>query len=278
MSIKKQPPRAVVGVFIFNHKNQLLLMEAKKWHNKYACPGGHVETGEQLEKAAKREIKEETGVNIDNLEFISITDGYDIGEKYQKEDENHMVFVNYKVVLDHKPKIKLNHEANKYKWLTIEEWLAEKNIIPYTKKALQDIKLKEENIDYQYKYSRALADYENLRKKTAQEKEEFAKYANEQLLYEIIPVYTNFQLALMHCEKSSDQDSINQGIKYIIKQLKEVLTKNSVEEIKTKGEKFNPHTMEALKGEGKKVKKQISPGFTLKGKVIIPAKVELFNG
>jgi len=124
------------------------------------------------------------------------------------------------------------------------------------------------------KYKLALADYQNLLKQTAKEKQEFAKYANEELLHEILPIYDNLKMSLNFSDEEAN-NSWMEGVKYVVKQFKDTLEKLGVEEIKTKGEKFNPETMEALGGKGKKVKKEVKAGYKLNGKVIVPAKVIL---
>jgi len=133
--------------------------------------------------------------------------------------------------------------------------------------------LKEKYKELEHKYKRALADYQNLLKRTAEEKQEFVKFANEQLLHEILPVYDNLKLALEHADKASDNTNIRDGVKYVIKQFKDILNNLGVEEIETIGKKFDHNTMEAVEGKGDKVKKEVKPGYKLHGKVIVPAKV-----
>ena len=136
---------------------------------------------------------------------------------------------------------------------------------------------KNKYIELENKYKRALADYQNLLKRTAIEKQEFVKFANEQFLYEILPVYDNLKISLDHIDKEAKKSGLAEGIKYIIKQFNSVLTNLGVEEIKIKDKKFNPEIMEAVDGKGEKIKKQIKSGYKLKEKVIIPAKVILEN-
>jgi nucleoside triphosphatase len=64
-------PEPTVGAFIFNNKGELLLLESHKWPGRYVVPGGHVELGERLEEAVVREAKEETGLDIFEIEFIN---------------------------------------------------------------------------------------------------------------------------------------------------------------------------------------------------------------
>lgn len=51
-------PEPTVGALILNLQGQLFLMKSPKWRGKYVVPGGHVELGESLEEALRREIKE----------------------------------------------------------------------------------------------------------------------------------------------------------------------------------------------------------------------------
>lgn len=135
--------------------------------------------------------------------------------------------------------------------------------------------IKEDKDDLQNKYLRALADYQNLLKQSAKDREEFVKYANEQLIMEIIPVYDNLKTSLEHVDDEVQKNGWLEGIKYVIKQFKDILNNLGIEEIETEGKKFDHKTMEAMEGMGEKVKKEVRPGYKLKGKVIIPAKVIL---
>ena len=135
--------------------------------------------------------------------------------------------------------------------------------------------LKKKYNELEHKYQRALADYQNLLKQTARERQEFVKFANEELLYKILPVYDNLKLALKHANKMPNNESIKDGVAHVIKQFKNELESMGVEEIKTVDKKFDHNTMEAISGKGDKVKKEVKPGYKLNGKVIIPAKVIL---
>ena len=139
----------------------------------------------------------------------------------------------------------------------------------------KELSLKEKFDELNNKYQRALADYQNLLKRTMQEKQEFAKYANEQLLLDMIPVYDNLKTSLKHTDETAKNNGWAEGIKYVVKQFREVLENAGVKEIETENKKFDPELMEALEGKGKRVRKEVKAGYTLNGKVIIPAKVIL---
>lgn len=130
-----------------------------------------------------------------------------------------------------------------------------------------------EEDSWEHKCKLALADYQNLLKKTATEKTEFAKYAISDLLEDIIPVYDHLKMSLQGLSVEEESNAWAQGVKYVLKQFKDVLEARGVEEIKTIGEKFDHHTMEALEGTGEIVSKEIMPGYKLNGRLIKAAKV-----
>jgi molecular chaperone GrpE len=138
-----------------------------------------------------------------------------------------------------------------------------------------ELNFEEQCREFENKYKRALADYQNLLKRTAVEKQDFAKYANEGIIRDILPVYDNLRISLEHMDDEAKNNGLAEGIKYVVKQFWDALLSNGVSEIEVKNKKFDPMEMEAISGKGKKVKKIIKPGYKLNGKVIAAAKVEL---
>lgn len=276
MSESKQThPKTTVGAFIFNEKGELFLMKSLKWKDKYVCPGGRVEIGETREEAVRREVKEETNLDIKDIKFITVFDAVDLKNTYTKSD-SHLIFHNYQAKTDKTDKARLNEEATDYKWLKPSEWLKRKDVEKYTRDTVENYLLKDH--DYEYLYRRALADYQNLQKRAAEEKSEFAKYANEQLLISLLPVFDNLKISIEHFDENKDTNAWLEGVKFVVKQFREVLNELGVEEIKTVGEKFDHNTMDAVEGEGETVVQEVKPGYKLHGKVIVPAKVVVGDG
>jgi len=284
MSEEKECPKIVTGAFIFNNKGELLMGKSPKWNNKYGCIGGHLELNESLLEGLRREIKEETGMEIyDEIEFIGLTEGLNLSE-HNKININHRIFLDYKVIAKN-GEVVLNNEFSEYKWLPVIEWLKidEKEFCPCTKSVIEKLEEKIAGENFENLYKRALADYQNLLKQTAKEKMEFAVYANEQMLREILPVYDHLNMAIAHHNGESSDEWIT-GVKHVVKQFKDVLEKIGVEEIKVKDKKFDHNLMDALSNEeteDKKlddlVAKEIKAGYKLNGKVIEPAKVIVYK-
>lgn len=108
-------PEPTVGAIIFNPEDKILLCKSHKWDNKYIIPGGHIELGEKMKEALEREILEETGLEIYDIQLISIKESV-----YDKSfhEEKHFIFIDYVCRTD-SFKVNLNEEAQEYEWVDL---------------------------------------------------------------------------------------------------------------------------------------------------------------
>ena len=98
---------------LFN-KERLLIV--KRDNDLWEFPGGGVEWGEDPQKAAIRETKEETGLDAMNVRMITVTSAtYDKGN-----DEKHSVYIVYRGETDSE-EVKLSGEHKEYRWLNLTE-------------------------------------------------------------------------------------------------------------------------------------------------------------
>lgn len=72
---------AGVELLVFNNKNQVL-MQLRTDFNQWGFPGGSMELGETFEEVAKRELKEEINLEIDDLKLIKVLSGKDTYREY----------------------------------------------------------------------------------------------------------------------------------------------------------------------------------------------------
>ena len=130
------------------------------------------------------------------------------------------------------------------------------------------------------RYMRLAADFQNFKRRVEKEKKDIYQYANEKIALDIIDVMDNFERALQHNDESEDK-KFAEGIDLIYKQLKNVLEKNNILEIKAEGEDFNPNFHNAIMAEDNpdyesgKVIQALQKGYTLNGKVIRASMVRV---
>ncbi len=130
-------------------------------------------------------------------------------------------------------------------------------------------------------YLRAVADLQNFRRRSAEERAQQLQYANEQLILELLPVLDNFDRATGCTVEGEAAQSLYRGICMVRDQLFDVLTRFGVAPIPAKGAMFDPALHEAVERvtdsavcEGTIVA-EVLPGYTLNGRVIRAAKVKV---
>lgn len=139
--------------------------------------------------------------------------------------------------------------------------------------------------EYLAGWKRALADYQNLRKEVAAEKESLGKFALASAALTFVPIYDNFKTAFSHApalDASPESAKFKQwldGVEHIKKQMSEALMSLGVEEIKTVGEKFDARFHEtageeAVEGQAAgEIIREVSGGYKIGDKVIKAARV-----
>jgi molecular chaperone GrpE len=154
---------------------------------------------------------------------------------------------------------------------------------PKKEKKIKVDKKSEELAELKGLLLRTQADFDNYRKRTQKEKEEFGTYLNTDLILRIIPVMDNFQLALKHLPKELEGNGWVSGIFHIERQLEQILSDEGVQKIATTGLLFDPHSHEALEEVESDlpehtITEELLAGYRLKDRVIRPAKVKVSRG
>lgn len=130
----------------------------------------------------------------------------------------------------------------------------------------------------QDRYVRAVAEFDNVRKRSAREREEYTRYANESLLRDILPVLDNLDRALQ-AARSEPATSLTTGVELIQRELLRILEKFGLTAFSSVGQPFDPERHEAIARvpstdlPDMTVAGETARGYLLHGRVLRPAMV-----
>jgi len=137
-----------------------------------------------------------------------------------------------------------------------------------SKNELQQLKKRVAELEENWK--RAVADFRNLERRTNQERKVVAQLANALLIAKLLPVLDSLEEAAAAIKDS--------GVRLILKQLREVLESEGVEEIEAADRPFDPRYHEAVatvEGEKGRVVEVVAKGYRIGDRIIRPAKVKV---
>jgi molecular chaperone GrpE len=159
-----------------------------------------------------------------------------------------------------------------------EDFLSQKSDLDDSKESALDKVLKEseENRD---RWLRSVAELENFKKRSLQERSKVLKYKEEDLLRELLPVVDNLERALSNSPKDDMENPLTQGVKMVLRMFAEALKKYGVTEIEALGASFDPQFHEAIaqepstNGPSNLVTRELEKGYMYKDRLLRPAKV-----
>lgn len=129
------------------------------------------------------------------------------------------------------------------------------------------------------KYLRLYADFDNYKKRVQKDKEDLVRYGNESLLYELLTVFDNLDMALQHSTNSNITEGIVTGVEITLRELYRVGEKFGLTPISALNKPFDPslhHAMSQLERddvEDKTVVEEFRKGYMLGDKVLRPSLV-----
>ena len=145
-------------------------------------------------------------------------------------------------------------------------------------------KLEEKEKEAKEHYDRLLrmaADFENYKKRAVREKEEWTKFANEDLIKGILPFIDNLERAVNHAEKVEDAGVLIEGVRLTIQQLLQALSKFGLSFFESLGKPFDPALHEAIllvptdQHESNQVVEEFQKGYLLNDRLLRPATVSV---
>jgi molecular chaperone GrpE len=128
---------------------------------------------------------------------------------------------------------------------------------------------------------RATADFENFKKRSEREKLDRIKFANEELMKELLPVVDNLERALASSESTRDTEAIKKGIGIVLDQVLKTLQKFGLSGYTSVGETFDPNRHEAVEQvestehEANTILDEFQKGYFLNGRLLRPALVSV---
>lgn len=128
---------------------------------------------------------------------------------------------------------------------------------------------------------RALADFDNYRRRTRAEMDQARQFAIEDFAIRLLPIMDNFERAIKAAEEIKDFDALHGGVILILRQLGDVLQKEGVEPIEAEGRQFDPNLHEAAmrvdtdEYPDGTIIEEFQKGYKLGDKVIRPAMVKV---
>lgn len=145
--------------------------------------------------------------------------------------------------------------------------------------------LEDENAQLKDRYMRAVAEMENVRRRSEKDRLDLSKYALEGMCKDLLPVLDSFEQAVgndVANEEASNDKSFYSGILMVKKQLLDVLKRHGLEQIDAKDKPFDPNfhqaiqRVESTEHKEETVAGEFQKGYVLNGRLIRPAMVSVF--
>jgi molecular chaperone GrpE len=143
-----------------------------------------------------------------------------------------------------------------------------------------DAKEKEAKEHYE-RYLRQVAEVENFKKRINREKEDAIRYANENLIKDILPVIDNLERAIAHAQGGGNGKPLVEGVEMVLRGLLDVFGKHGVVQVPAVGEVFDPGKHEAMaqvessQYEPNTVVDEHHRGYLLRDRLLRPALVTI---
>lgn len=156
------------------------------------------------------------------------------------------------------------------------------DVATVTPEQLEDLKQRAAKADENWdRLLRTTADFDNYKKRSAREKQDAIKFANENLISKLITVLDALDMALAATQnaQAESHQSLLAGIKMVYQQLKSTLAEAGLEEINAAGKPFDPNLHEAVSQKETTdvpedhVAEQMRKGYKLRDRLLRPATV-----
>ncbi|MGH7798465.1 MAG: nucleotide exchange factor GrpE [Candidatus Binatia bacterium] len=131
------------------------------------------------------------------------------------------------------------------------------------------------------RFLRQVAELDNFKKRTARERDDAIRFANEALIKDLLPVVDNLERAVAHAAGGGNGKPIVEGVEMVLKGLLDAMTKHGVTQISALGQSFDPSKHEAMaqveseSHEPNSVVDELHKGYVLHDRLLRPALVSV---
>ena len=160
-------------------------------------------------------------------------------KKHEKKENQEQNIENNEETKNNNPFAQKENPVEEQQEAIVEEIIEDQNDEALTK-------LKADYDGLHNQYLRLAADFDNYRKRQAQEREQLVQYGTHEALKKMIDVLDNFDRAAQSCQKLDDIEKVKECFGVLEKQTKDVLIKIGLTEINTEGAEFDPNFHEAI--------------------------------
>ncbi len=274
----------VKAVVIKGNDEVLILKRPKNDHHgagNYDLPGGSLDAGESMGEALRRELKEETGIEVEVGPIIHAFDFDSRREEVTVYCKGIRFLAYYK-----DGKVDLSEEHDEFIWMPIDEAIEKLSDEGFEQDKKEALARAKEYLKMSHaldNWKRSVADFENYKKRQVELQKDLIKHAYEGVMLQVLPVLDNFHSSVEHVPVDQKDNPWVEGIMHIQRQLTDVIKDIGVEEIVPSiGEEFNPglheaidhvHDKEQEKEFKNKIVKVVQKGYKIEEKVIRPARV-----
>jgi molecular chaperone GrpE len=133
------------------------------------------------------------------------------------------------------------------------------------------------------KFLRAYADLENYKKRVEKEKADSLRYANEDVIRDLLPFIDNLERAVEHASSETDNNpqALIEGVELTLKELVRALEKHGLKQIESVGKPFDPNLHEAMMQveneayDPQTVVEEFQKGYLIRDRLLRPARVSV---